>query len=46
MHAWMCEPQTLRRCEYRSSLIAWRRKLEKFCDAPTEYDICKNYYQR
>jgi len=32
-----------RRCKHRAKAIAWCNKLKKWCDAPNEYDICKDY---
>jgi len=32
-----------RRCTHRAKRIAWCNKLKKFCNAPFEYETCKDY---
>ena len=32
-----------RRCTFRSNRISWCKKLQKICDAPSEYNLCSSY---
>jgi len=38
--------ETERRCRHRSQKIAWCGKLNKFCNAPYEYETCPDYEPR